>query len=127
VSRWGSSIFPAFQLAAYMGFGHIFLIGCDLGYYANTNDGIDRAHFDEDYLGAEHHARRNTPGIGKRLMRDEIRVFTCHEISIIKLRDMGIQIHLCNKGPLLELYEYMSIEDAIAYKPLYYTPIKRDE
>ena len=131
ISRWGTSMFSAFQLAEFMGFGHIFLIGCDLGYYSNFDAAnyTDNTHFSDGYLGEAHLARKTAysaeHGLGYRLLRDEIRTFIAHEIAAVRLRDRGAYITICNEGPLRNIYEYMPIEDAIAYTPRYYRPQKR--
>ena len=50
VSKDGSSMFAAMQIAVYMGFNPLILIGCDLGHKAfDWDEDKDPNHFTEDY------------------------------------------------------------------------------
>jgi len=109
VSRWGSSMFAALQIAAYMGFGYIYFIGCDLEYSANidTDNHVDNAHFHNDYLGDEYPLKPH------RIRTDEIRTYVTHEIAKPRLLDLGRYVYICNGGPLRRLYEYIPLKEAI--------------
>lgn len=112
ISRWGTSMFSALQLAVYMGFSRIYLIGCDLGYQngmdmANMKDNF---HFDENYLGKDRKlwAVMN-PG---SMALDEARTVTAHQLTVLVVRRLGRWIFTCS--PRLEgIYPLRSFEEAL--------------
>ena len=112
VSRFGSSMFTALQLAIYMGFRRIYLIGCDLGYLdgADPTKMRDNAHFDNDYLGKE---RREWMIMHKAsLALDELRTLVAHQLTAVKVFSMGGFVVTCT--PRLErIYPRMDFEDAL--------------
>jgi hypothetical protein len=118
VSRYGSSMFSALQIAHFMGFDQLFLVGCDLGYQKSAEAGKDVAHFTEEYLGPKWIKHQ---GIGaERLLRDEIRTYDAHAIAAPTLRAGGRHIFTCSRGPLLRIYDHVPFEEALVRKRNYY-------
>lgn len=119
VSRYGSSMFSALQVAEFMGFDQIFLIGCDLRYQESARAGKDVRHFTEEYLGPDW--MKVIEGIEEeRLMRDELRTYDSHTIAILRLRNEGRHIFTCSQGPLLNVYEHVPFDEALVRKRNYY-------
>lgn len=112
VSRWATSMFTALQLAVFMGFNPIYLIGCDLGYAKNFDLKTlkDSSHFENNYLGDE-----KKRWIAKRpqiLVADEIRTYVSHELTLLATAGKRIQIKTCSEK-LSSIYPYISFEDAL--------------
>jgi hypothetical protein len=61
VGHLGTTMYIAFQLAAWMGFNPIYLVGCDLGY--KMEKGKSRSHFRDDYWGDRETRQPMTPEI----------------------------------------------------------------
>jgi hypothetical protein len=117
ISRWGSSMHAALQIAEYMRFGQIFLLGCDLGYQLGAGNEL-QAHFTDNYLGP----RKNSQIVGANLFVDEVRSYDAHVLASINLRKAGIHVYTCTKGPLTNMYNYVSFEDALEMERHYHTP-----
>jgi len=112
ISRYGSSVYSALHIAEHMGFGQIFLLGCDLGYTKgiDTEKQEDNSHFDKDYLGKDRILLMSR----ETLIRDEARTYDSHIIAAINLRQARIRVSVCTKEtPLTDIYEYVSFEEAL--------------
>jgi hypothetical protein len=112
ISRYGSSMFAATQIADYMGFNPIYYIGCDLGFYNSvSDDGEDRAHFDPRYLGdmkiGQIEERKDL------LLVDELRTYDSHRIANIYLSKNRRVVKTCSPGSLSDIYEYVPFEVAL--------------
>ena len=120
VSRYGSSMYSALQVAYYMGFDQLFLIGCDLRYQDSLNaGGKDTSHFTEEYLGPEW--LKALQGVDEaRRLRDELRTYDAHTIAALKLGDDKRHIFTCSHGPLLNIYNHVSFDEALVRKRNYY-------
>jgi hypothetical protein len=105
VTKFGTSLIVALQIAAYMGFNPIYLIGCDLGYKSPSfKDRIlmrlglkgvirDNNHFDPKY---------NTPGLpGDKL---NVNMMAAHELAKNNTLKKGIKIINATIGGNLEIY-----------------------
>jgi len=112
VSRWGTSMFTALQLAVYMGFDPIYLIGCDLGYVAGFNRETlqDSSHFVSDYLGDG--KKKWTANRLNILAIDELRTYTTHDLTRLAASEIGVRIQTCSPK-LTDIYPYISFEDAL--------------
>jgi len=112
VSRWGTSMFSALQLAIFMGFHPIYLVGCDLGYSTNFNSDTlqDSFHFSNDYLGDE--KKRWIAENRKTLFIDEANTYVAHMLTQLAIAGMGRIIKTCSLA-LSHIYPYISFEDAL--------------
>lgn len=108
VGHLGTTMYTAFQLAAWMGFNPIYLVGCDLGYKAEN--GESRGHFRDDYWGDR--------GV-RQPMNDEI----CEEINKLTLLahvvakgymdTHGIEVYNATVGGELEVWPRIDIMEAL--------------
>ena len=82
VSKFGTSIFAALQIAAWMGFDPIYLIGVD-GFYKDYKGKDDPNHFDKEYRGEHGNtdfekvnaAHRRAYEIVKETLKGRLKVF----------------------------------------------------
>lgn len=112
ISRYGSSMQSALHIAQHMGFGQIFLLGCDLGYVNSIDtEGIeDFAHFDKNYLGSHRILLMSR----ENLIRDETRTYDAHVLAAMVLRQARIRVYICSEeSPLTDIYEYVPFDEAI--------------
>lgn len=114
VSRYGSSMFTALQLAVFMKCNPIYLIGCDVNYAGSVDleTGEDSAHFDKDYLGEER-VKRIIEDRGEVMVRDETRIIDSHRLAHLRAREQMITIKTCSPGPTQGIYPYISFEEAL--------------
>lgn len=90
-----SIIFSLLQLACYMGFSEIYLLGCDCNYQQ------PKAHFIE-YGHSDPHAA---------IMGDKI---ICGHFEFKKFADKkGIKVVNCTRGGMLEVYKRMNLEEVL--------------
>lgn len=95
---FGSSVNVAIQIAVTLGYGPLYLVGCDLGY----KDG-QPSHCTEDYeKGYEDMLRPARYANMDTLMA-----------HIIAKRSSPVPIYNCTKGGYLEAYERMSLDEAL--------------
>ena len=97
VSKYGTSLTVATQLAYYMGFSEIYLLGCDLGFNSKSH------HFSEKYdVG------------GSIPMASLDPVMSSGHILMKKASDkLGFKIYNASKGGVLEIHERVDYEDII--------------
>jgi hypothetical protein len=88
----GSSIIALIQIACYMGFKNIYLIGCDLG-YKDIKNGVDVNHFMKEYDFVEHNA-----SIHNNIMAD------AHGLAKKMTNKIGVKIYNATVGGNLEVY-----------------------
>lgn len=100
ISVYGMSTFGCIQIADYMGFNPIYLVGMDLGYQAHGACGADRSHFHEDYERGF-----ANPQFG---MTDEehLKAYRAVQESAPHL-----EIINCTVGGKLELFPRMTLEE----------------
>lgn len=90
-----SIVFSLLQLACYMGFKEIYLIGCDCNYRQ------EKKHFLEFGYTDPHHA----------IAGDKI---ICSHIEFKKFADKkGIKVVNCTRGGMLEVYPRMTLEEVL--------------
>lgn len=102
VSKFGISVFPALQIAAFLGFDVLYLIGCDGG-YTKPKGGVDLNHFDGAYRvfdpypnydyerlnGALHKAHKIAQNAADRLGIDIINLSPISEIKAHVFGDLN--------------------------------------
>lgn len=94
VSKYGTSLFAAAQIAVYMGFNPVYFIGCDLG------DG----HFTDDYIPAYFQEHR----ISQERVRPAI--IRSHEIAKMNGERLGVKFYNATPGGELEVYPRVDYE-----------------
>ena len=100
VSKFGSTILPAFQLAAWMGFNEIVLVGCNLG-YKSFGDGGDPNHFRPDYYPT-----------GAVEAGENDAMIRAHEIAAANCKRLGVKIYNATIGGQLEVHKRVSLFEA---------------
>ena len=100
VSKFGSTILPAFQLAAWMGFNEIALVGCDLG-YRSFAPGRDINHFRAAYYPA-----------GGVEDGENAAMIRAHEIAAANCKRLGVIIWNATIGGELEVHPRSRIFEA---------------
>jgi SAM-dependent methyltransferase len=95
VCKFGTSLLPAMQLAFYMGFSEIYLVGCDLGFKDEgaNQSGSDPNHFDPNY---------RTPGFKADILNRNMKA--THELCQRMAKKHGVKIFNATIGGSLEVY-----------------------
>lgn len=112
VSKFGTSMFPAMQLAVYMGFSTLYLLGCDLGYLKDFDleTLLDSSHFDPDYLSYERKVDRCDSVM--EILADECKTYIAHQLAFLATARRGVTVKTCSEM-LNEIYPYISFEEAL--------------
>ncbi len=93
VSKTGTSMNVAFQLANFMGFEQIFLLGCDLNWKTSSGTERDPNHFDPSYSAKIPDGER-----------ERLRMRTTHENAYRFLKAEGRHVYNATVGSLLDVY-----------------------
>lgn len=114
-SKYGSSMFVAFQLAYEMGFENVYLLGTDLGFKDNIlqkffyrlgfkklGHNFDNNHFNKTY---------GTPGSSAKDLNRNMLNF--HKIVSIKSRELGFNVYNCSRGGKLEVYPRVGLKSIL--------------
>lgn len=114
VSKYGSSMLAVLQIAVYMGFNPIYLLGCDLGWKPFGRDDKDPNHFSEDYWGKPQLVSGEkiivTPGLARRYTAD---AHSSHTLAKKACDPMGIKIYNATMGGDLEVYPRVNLVEVI--------------
>lgn len=84
LDKFGVTAFPAMQVAAWLGFNPIYLIGCD-GNYRPPEDGKDLSHLDANYRPFDAYDNYNYDELNAALQR-------AHEIAQVNADRLSIDI-----------------------------------
>lgn len=114
-SKFGSSMFVAFQLAYEMGFENIYLLGTDLGFKDNKFQKFlyriglkklghlfDNNHFNKNY---------GTPGSPAKDLNRNMLIF--HKIVSNKSKELGFNVFNCSRGGELEIYPRVDLKSIL--------------
>ncbi|MDY6906219.1 MAG: 6-hydroxymethylpterin diphosphokinase MptE-like protein [Thermodesulfobacteriota bacterium] len=119
VCKFGTSLLPAVQITAYMGFDPIYLLGCDLGFQNEVDQngnvipdargGNDPNHFHPGY---------STPGISASKAFDvnalNRNMMAAHHLIKTVCDKNNIRIYNATLGGSLEVYPRVAIDDILA-------------
>jgi len=105
VSIFGVMAFPTMQVAAYLGFNPIYLIGCD-GDYKPPSDGIDHSHLDPGYRPFDAYPDYDYAELNRALLR-------AHEISQVAADRLGIEIINLSPISVIKSHKFMSFDEAL--------------
>jgi len=100
VCKYGSTAIPALQIAAYMGFNPIYLLGMDLG-YKQYDDGIDTCHFNDKY---------NAQPNNMMVVDEDMNQIAGHEMAKHNTDRLGVSVYNATLGGLLEVYPRIDLE-----------------
>jgi hypothetical protein len=98
-SKTGTSMNVALQLAYFMGFKQVFLLGCDLNWKTTTGTEEDPNHFDRSY------SARIPDGELERL-----RMRRTHEHAYRFFKSAGREVYNATQGTLLDVYPLVDFE-----------------
>lgn len=105
VTKFGTSLLPVLQIAAYMGFKEIYLLGCDLGFRQETGTGADPNHFHPGY---------GTPGFSADILN--VNMKAAHELAARAAERLGIRIYNATLGGELEVYPRVDLFEVLGKK-----------
>ena len=107
VGRHATSMYSVMQIAVYLGFTELYLIGCDLGYKGFNRGEPDPSHFDENYWEGLH------PFTKEEAEKENNNMLRAHEYGKMMLEARGITIKNATVGGELEVYERVNIHDLL--------------
>jgi hypothetical protein len=107
VCKFGSSSLAVFQIAAYMGFKNIYLLGFDLG-YRHYKKGEDPNHFDYGYNPDPH-----SPEFYEAINAVQTRA---HEIASVNLKRLGVRVLNATKGSAIDVWPRVSVGEMLAFE-----------
>lgn len=93
-----SITYSIMQLAMYMGFDELYLLGADCNYLGQRQHFVETGHYDP---GAEHAAER---------------MFASYEVAKKYAESYGVKILNATRGGCLELFPRVALEDVLAKK-----------
>ena len=115
VSKYGSSMMAVFQIAVYMGFNPLILVGCDLGWKPfDYEKDIDPNHFSEDYWSKPMlHGGKElvaTPRLVQQFNEDAL---ACHVLAKEICDRLGVKIYNATVGGDLEVHPRVDFMEII--------------
>jgi len=121
VCKFGTSMLPALQIAVYMGFNPIYLVGCDLGFRQRprgfwgtilgravrrilwpSKQLSDPNHFDGSY---------GTPGLSADRLNINMRA--AHDLVLRSTRRIGVEVANATLGGELDIYPRASLSEVL--------------
>ena len=105
VSKFGVSAFPAMQIAAYLGYKTLYLIGCDGGYQP-VQDGVDMSHFDGAYRAFDAY-----PDYDYSRLNDALQI--AHQIAQENCDRLGIEIINLSPNSKVKAHKFGNLEDVL--------------
>ena len=113
VSKYGSTMFTALQIAVFLGFRKIYLLGCDLNYTATFDEKTleDKSHFSDDYMSDL--SRKARADDIEKSREDEMKAYLAHELAFANTCKREISIKTCSPG-LERIYPYISFKEALS-------------
>jgi hypothetical protein len=105
LDKFGVSIFSALQVAAYMGFSEIYLLGCD-GNYRKPENGKDLSHFDKAYRTFDVLPNYDYDELNRALLR-------AHEIAENASKRLGFKIYNCSPDSAITAHDKVSLESVL--------------
>lgn len=119
VSKYGSSMLAVMQVAKYMGFSEMYLVGCDAKWVPfDFDEDIDPNHFCEDYWGkltvfkddGERKGVVVTPSLAERFTND---AKNCHLYAKEVCDPAGIKIYNATIGGELDVHPRVDLLDIV--------------
>ena len=119
VSKYGSSMLAVMQVAVYMGFKQLVLVGCDAKWIPfDFDEDKDPNHFVDDYWGklnvcVSTGGRKDivvTPTLAKRFSSD---AQNCHTFARESCEPIGVEIYNATIGGDLEVHKRVDLVEAI--------------
>jgi hypothetical protein len=105
LDKFGVAVYSALQVAAYMGFEAIYLVGCD-GNYKKPADGKDLSHFDNAYRPFDVVPNYDYEELNRALQRT-------HEIAEAASKRSGFKIYNCSPMSAITAHEKIDLESVL--------------
>ena len=105
--RHATSMYSVMQIAVYLGFTELYLVGCDLGYASFKKGEKDPSHFDENYWEGLH------PFTKEQAVKENNNMTRAHEYAKKMLEESGITIKNATVGGELEVYERVDVHELL--------------
>ncbi|MGM0582628.1 MAG: 6-hydroxymethylpterin diphosphokinase MptE-like protein [Bacteroidota bacterium] len=113
VTKYGTSMIVALQIAVYMGFDDIYILGADLGFKSSFLQkifykiGLDSIghRFDKNHFFGSY----GTPGLSPELLNKKM--ISAHQLALKATEDQNVNIYNATKGGELEIYKRVRYED----------------
>ncbi len=102
VCKFGTSMLPVLQIAMYMGFETIYLLGCDLGFKENSEPSQDQNHFHSGY---------GTPGFSAEILNKNMKA--AHELTLRAAKRKKVRIFNATIGGELEVYPRVNFFEVV--------------
>lgn len=97
ISKWATVMFATMQIAIYIGFNPLYLLGCDLDY------GTEKTHMVPDH-----------PKVPRDKIEQENRnQYKAHQIAKENCDRLGIKVINCTTGGMLDMYPRMDIKNVL--------------
>ncbi len=100
ISKTGTSMNVAFQLAYFLGFEKVFLLGCDLNWKTTTGTHEDPNHFDSSY------SARIPDG-----ERERLRMRRTHNYAHRFFQEAGKEVYNATRATLLDVYPLVDFKN----------------
>ena len=114
VSKTGSSMLAVMQIAVYLGFNPLIMVGCDARWEPfDYEEDIDPNHFVEDYWG-----KMNLDGKKIEVTPERAKGYTddamwCHRLAKKECDKLGVNVYNATVGGDLEIYPRVDFMDVI--------------
>ena len=102
ISKTGTTMNMALQLALYMGFSEIILLGCDMNWRSSKSESVDPNHFHPDY-------QANIPDG----FTEQQRMRKTHETAHQKILKQGSRVYNASIKTVLDVYPLVEYEDIV--------------
>ena len=115
VSKYGSSLMAVFQIAVYMGFKTLILVGCDLGWKPfDYERDIDPNHFSEDYWSKPVlHGEKELVATPKLVQKFNDDALACHILAKEVCDRLNVKIYNATVGGELEVHPRVDFMEII--------------
>ena len=114
VSKHGSSMMTVMQVAIYMGFKELIMLGCDVNWVPfDYEKDIDPNHFVEDYWGKLSLDGNKIDVTPERAKRYTDGAISCHVLAKKVCEPLGVKIYNATIGGDLEVYPRVDLMEAL--------------
>ena len=105
ISKYGSSMLSVMQVAVYMGFNPLIMVGCDLRWDAfDYHEDKDPNHFSDDYWGRMNLGGKEIPVTPHQAKRYTDDARASHILAKMACDEVGVKIYNATIGGELEIY-----------------------
>ena len=113
LSKYGSSMTAVLQIAVYMGFNPIYLLGCDLGYKAFEWGEKDPNHFGKGYDALTQKDGRRVEMTEWFVSRGNERTVWGHMVVKEACDSLGVEVYNATLGGKLEVYPRVDLMEVL--------------